>query len=365
MNRDEKAAVVEEVAAQISASEAVFAVDYRGLTVPQAAELRTKLRDADATFRIVKNSLGERAADRAGAEALKAFLVGPTALTIVNGDAALAAKTLNDTARVLRGLLEFKGGLMNGSALSAQDVTTIARLPSRDVLTGQLVGMVAAPLVGLVRGLNGLLAGVAIQLAQVLEQRGGAPAVAEPEPEAAEPEAAAPEPEPEAAAPEAAAPEPEPEAAAPEPEPEAAAPEPEPEAAAPEPEPEPEAAAPEPEPEAAAPEPEPEAAAPEPEPEAAGPEPEPEAAAPEPEAAAPEPEPEAAAPEPEPEAAAPEPEAAAPELEPEAAAPEPEPEAAAPAPAPEPEAAPADPAPAATTTSEPDQDAASEDASDA
>jgi large subunit ribosomal protein L10 len=198
MNRDEKAAVVDEIAGQITASEAVFAVDYRGLTVPQAAELRIKLRDADATFRVVKNSLTERAADRAGAGALKEFLVGPTALTIVRGDAALAAKTLSDTARTLRGLLEFKGGLMNGSPLSAQDVTAIARLPSRDVLNGQLVGMVAAPLVGLVRGLNALLAGVAIQLAQVLEQRGGVPAGAEVEAAAPEPEAAA---EPEPAAP--------------------------------------------------------------------------------------------------------------------------------------------------------------------
>jgi large subunit ribosomal protein L10 len=367
MNRDEKAAVVEEIAGQIKASEAVFAVDYRGITVAQVAELRTKLRDADASFRVVKNSLTERAADRAGAEPLKEFLVGPTALTIVRGDAALAAKTLSDTARVLRGLLEFKGGMMNGSSLSAQDVTAISRLPSRDVLNAQLLGTIAAPLVGLVRGLNGLLSGVAIALGQVLEQRGGAPAeavaeavaVAEPEAAAApEPEAAA-EPEPEAVEPEAAAVA-EPEAAvAPEPEPEPAA------AAEPEPEPEPAAAAePEPEPAAAA-ESEPEAAA-EPEPEAAA-EPEPEAAAepaPEPE---PEPEPEAAAepapePEPEPEAAAetePEPEAAA-EPEPE---PEPEPEAAA-EPEPEPEAA-AEPEPTPTTTEDTDQDAASEDASDA
>jgi large subunit ribosomal protein L10 len=222
MNRDEKAAVVEEIAGQIQSAEAVFAVDYRGLTVAQAAELRGKLRDADASFRVVKNSLTERAADRAGAEALKEFLVGPTALTVVRGDAALAAKTLNDTARLLRGLLAFKGGLLNGATLSAQDVTAIARLPSRDVLHGQLVGMVAAPIVGLVRGLNAVLAGIAVQLQQILEQGliggGEAPvAVAEPEPEAAaepEPEAAA-EPEPEAAA------EPEPEAAVtPEPAPE-------------------------------------------------------------------------------------------------------------------------------------------------
>ena len=92
MNRDQKAAVIEEVAAQISESEAVFAVDYRGISVPQAAELRTRLRDADASFRIVKNTLTERAADRAGADGLKQLLEGPTAMTFVRGDAAAAAK---------------------------------------------------------------------------------------------------------------------------------------------------------------------------------------------------------------------------------------------------------------------------------
>ena len=79
MNRDQKAAVIDEVAGQITESEAIFAVDYRGISVPQAAELRARLRDADATFRVVKNTLTERAADKAGAEALKAYLEGPTA----------------------------------------------------------------------------------------------------------------------------------------------------------------------------------------------------------------------------------------------------------------------------------------------
>jgi large subunit ribosomal protein L10 len=74
LNRDQKAAVIEEVAGSIQESEAVFAVDYRGLSVPQAAELRTRLRDADASFTVVKNTLGERAADQAGAEGLKVFL---------------------------------------------------------------------------------------------------------------------------------------------------------------------------------------------------------------------------------------------------------------------------------------------------
>jgi large subunit ribosomal protein L10 len=169
MNRDQKAAVVDEIAAQIEAAEAVFAVDYRGISVAQVAELRSKLRDADAKFRIVKNSLTERAAGKAGAEALKEMLEGPTALTLVHGDAALAAKALNDTARTLGGILQFKGGLMNGGALTADDVRAIARLPSRDVLHAQLVGTIAAPITGLVRTLNALIAGLAIQLQAIYE----------------------------------------------------------------------------------------------------------------------------------------------------------------------------------------------------
>jgi large subunit ribosomal protein L10 len=223
MNRDQKAAVVDEIAGQIEAAQAIFAVDYRGISVSQIAELRAKLKESDTRFRIVKNSLSERAADKAGADALRPMLEGPTALALVGGDAAMAAKALNDTARALNNLIEFKGGLMDGNALSAEDVRAIARLPSRDVLNAQLVGTIAAPLSGLVRTLNALIAGVAIQLQAIADQglvSGEAPAAAaEPEAEAAPAEAAA-EPEPVAAA------EPEPEAAA-EPEPEAAA-EPEP-----------------------------------------------------------------------------------------------------------------------------------------
>jgi large subunit ribosomal protein L10 len=193
MNRDQKAAVVDEIAEQIQSAEAIFAVDYRGLTVSQAAELRGKLRDADARFRIVKNSLSERAADKAGADALKPLLVGPTALALVRGDAAVAAKALNDSARAFN-LLEFKGGVLNGETLSADDVRSIARLPSRDVLNAQLVGTIAAPISGLVRTLNALIAGVAIQLQAIADQglvSGEAPAAAAPAPAAEAADAAA------------------------------------------------------------------------------------------------------------------------------------------------------------------------------
>jgi large subunit ribosomal protein L10 len=195
LDRTQKAAVIDEIAADIDASEAVYAVDYRGITVPQAAEIRTKLREADTTFRVVKNSLTERAADKAGAEALKAYLEGPTALVFVRGDVAAAAKTINDFSRATE-LAPFKGGLLNGEVLDIEQIKSIARLPDRQALYGQLVGMVASPITGLARGLNALLSGVAIALGQVQAKAeageitlgGGA---GEPAPVAAEPEAAA------------------------------------------------------------------------------------------------------------------------------------------------------------------------------
>ena len=172
MNREQKAAAIEEVAGQIEESEAVFAVDYRGISVPQAAELRTRLTEAGARFRVVKNTLTQRAADQAGAESLKEVLEGPTAFTFVlaeGGDVALAAKALA-TFRRETNLLAFKGGLMNGDALSVEQLEALSKLPSLDVLHGQLVGVIASPITGLVRGLNALIQGLVIQLGQIAEQ---------------------------------------------------------------------------------------------------------------------------------------------------------------------------------------------------
>ena len=171
MNRDQKAAAVEEIAAQIKDSEAVFAVDYRGISVPQAAELRQKLTEAGARFRIVKNTLTLRAAEQAGADELKELLEGPTAFTFVapDGDLALAAKALSQFRRE-HDVLEPKGGLMSGEPISVEQFLELARLPARDVLHGQLVGVIASPITGLVRGLNQLIAGFAQQLQQIVDQ---------------------------------------------------------------------------------------------------------------------------------------------------------------------------------------------------
>ena len=170
MNRDQKAVAIAEIASHIDESDAIFAVDYRGITVAQVAELRAKLRESDATFKVVKNSLTERAADQVGAESLKELLAGPTALTFVRGDVATAAKAVADYARATQ-LLPFKGGLMEGNALDVDQIRSLSRLPSRDVLYGQLVGVVASPVTGLVRSLGALIGGLAVSLGQVQQKK--------------------------------------------------------------------------------------------------------------------------------------------------------------------------------------------------
>jgi len=170
MNRDEKASTIEEIAAQIEAAEAIFAVDYRGISVPQAAELRAKLREADASFRIVKNRLTKIAAEKVGEQRLAELLQGPTALTFVRGDTAMAAKAISSFNKEHE-VLTFKGGFMDELTLDEDRFKSIARLPSRDALNGQLAGIVASPLTGLVRGLGSMIQGLAIQLSQLQGQK--------------------------------------------------------------------------------------------------------------------------------------------------------------------------------------------------
>jgi large subunit ribosomal protein L10 len=203
MNREEKSAAIQEIAAQIEESEAIFAVDYRGISVPQAAELRSKLREADASFRIVKNRLTKIAADQVGEERLPDLLQGPTALTFVRGDTAQAAKAIT-TFNKEHEVLTYKGGFMDGTSLDEGAFKSIAKLPGRDVLNGQLAGVVASPLTGLVRGLGSMIQGLALQLGQIAEKglvTGEAPAAepaADEAPAAEEPKAEETSEEPEA-----------------------------------------------------------------------------------------------------------------------------------------------------------------------
>ena len=184
MDREQKEQVVEEIKARLDEADAIFAIDYRGISVPQAAELRGKLREADASFNIVKNRLAKRAAEKAGREGLDELLDGPTALTYVSGDVVTAAKAISTFNRE-HDLLAFKGGFMDGEPVDEDRFKALSRLPALDVMHGQLVGMTAAPLTGLVRGLGSMISGLAVALGQIQEQGlvgGDEPAPAEEEP---------------------------------------------------------------------------------------------------------------------------------------------------------------------------------------
>jgi large subunit ribosomal protein L10 len=191
MNKEQKAALVEEIASDLEQAETIFAIDYRGISVVQAAELRKRLAEADATFKVVKNRLAKRAAEQADVAQIEELLEGPTALTYVKGDPVIAAKAVSTFARASN-VLSYKGGVMDGSLLEPDRFEAIARLPALEVLHGQLVGVTASPLTGLVRGLASLLSGLAVALGQIQEKGlvGGtaeeAPAEEETAPAAAE-----------------------------------------------------------------------------------------------------------------------------------------------------------------------------------
>ncbi len=191
MNKDEKAEAVAELTERLSGTETIFAIDYRGISVPQAAELRRRLGDAGASFKVVKNRLAKRAVADAGAEQLDDLFIGPTALTLVDGDAVLAAKAIATFTREHQ-VLAYKGGIMDGEVLDPDGFAAIARLPGLEVLRGQLTGLAASPITGLARGLGSMLSGLAVALGQIAEQglvSGEAPAA---EPSAEEPEEEAP-----------------------------------------------------------------------------------------------------------------------------------------------------------------------------
>jgi large subunit ribosomal protein L10 len=151
MQRPEKEKIVAELTDRLRSSETLIVADYRGLSVKEIDELRTKLIEQGAGFTVVKNSLTRRAAEAAGADALLTLLDGPTAIAFLEegGDPVAVARALADSARTTR-VLAVRGGIMQGRTISAGDVEELAKLPPADVLRGQVLGAVTAPLYAIV-----------------------------------------------------------------------------------------------------------------------------------------------------------------------------------------------------------------------
>jgi large subunit ribosomal protein L10 len=168
--RADKVAVVKEVAEKLDESIAVFVSEYRGMTVGQLADLRAPLRDAGAEHKVYKNTLVKLAVKEAGMESLEEYLVGPTALTFVTGDAAAAAKALTEQAKVTPTLV-IKGGILGDAVMSAADLKALAELPSRDVLLANFAGALQAPLVKTAGLLSALPRNFAYGLDALIQQQ--------------------------------------------------------------------------------------------------------------------------------------------------------------------------------------------------
>jgi large subunit ribosomal protein L10 len=200
MLRSEKERVVEQLAERLRSTETLMVADYRGLTMPEIDELRTRLLEAGARFTVVKNTLTKRAAEQAGTTEVLELIDGPTAIAFLeaDGDPVAVAKVLNEVARA-NDVLVIRGGMLEGTVVGDAEIKRLATLPPADVLRAQLAGAVFAPLttvVGLFTApLRDLVGVIDARIRQLEEQGETEP---EPEPEA---EAEATQEEPQAEAP--------------------------------------------------------------------------------------------------------------------------------------------------------------------
>ena len=195
MKKEDKEQVVTTLTERLKTAETVLVADYRGLTMPQIDALRSRLLESGARFSVVKNTLTRRAAEAAGADALLALLEGPSAIAFIesDGDMLAAAKALADSARETK-VLVIRGGVIQGRTASAEEVERLATLPPIDVLRGQVIGAIIAPLSAIAGLVNAPLQNLYGLIDARIEQLGGADAApaaaAEPQAEAtAEPEA--------------------------------------------------------------------------------------------------------------------------------------------------------------------------------
>jgi large subunit ribosomal protein L10 len=182
--RTAKVAVVDDVAEKIATTSSAVVTEYRGLTVAEISTLRRQLRQADAEYKVLKNTLVRRAVEGTDSAGLAEFLVGPTAIAWVKGDISAVAKILRDFAKATPTLI-IKGGVISGKPLSAKDLTALADLPSREVLLAQLAGLMAAPMRQMASLLKAVPQNFAYGLSALIDAKGGPQSAPAPEAEAA------------------------------------------------------------------------------------------------------------------------------------------------------------------------------------
>lgn len=203
MQKEDKQKVVDDLTERLKASDSLIVADYRGLTMPQVDSLRDELLKHGAQFKVVKNTLARRSAEAAGAEALLPLLEGPSAIAFIEaeGDPAAVAKALAAAARETK-VLEIRGGVLQARTITAADVEELSKLPSIDVLRGQVVGAIIAPLNAILGLVNAPLQNLYGLIDARIEQLGESAETDSPSAEAAAEAAPEPDPEPETTSPE-------------------------------------------------------------------------------------------------------------------------------------------------------------------
>jgi large subunit ribosomal protein L10 len=189
MQKEDKERVVAELTEKLRTADTLIVADYRGLTMPQIDALRGKLIENGAKLSVVKNTLTRRAAEAAGADALLALLEGPSAIAFIeaDGDAVAVAKALADSARETK-VLEIRGGIMQGRSISGSEVVEFSKLPPLDILRGQVLGAIIAPLTAIAALVNAPLQSLYGLIDARIEQLGEQPETVPPvEAAAAEP----------------------------------------------------------------------------------------------------------------------------------------------------------------------------------
>jgi len=160
MPTEKKMQIVEDLEEVISGCSIGILTDYRGLSTTELGNLRRKLREVGVEYRVVKNSLAQLAARQAGKDDIAGMFEGPIAVAFGHGEAPDAARVLDDYIRSTKSILNVRGGFLENRVLSAADVTTLAKLPAREVLISQVMAGIQSPITGLVNVLAGPIRGI-------------------------------------------------------------------------------------------------------------------------------------------------------------------------------------------------------------
>lgn len=166
-----KRLIVDELKDKMEKSKAMVFYDYRGLTVAEVTELRNSFRSAGVEYHVIKNSMLKRAADQLGFSDLGSYISGPMAVAFGYGDPVAPAKVLVEFVKKVK-KTEIKSGILEGRVITAESVTSLAELPSREQLLAQLAGTLNAPVTAFARSLSGIIAKLGYALNAVMEQKG-------------------------------------------------------------------------------------------------------------------------------------------------------------------------------------------------